>query len=123
MTLGLGKTETFSRLEAVALGEAQLRQPRVPGDLRFQFEKLDCLLVGISSVLYFTDIYASRGTYPYSFGIPERGGLFECLDSSYLRRATDGTGLSGGIYENNKHFIYFDRHFHWHIIAEGVEID
>ena len=120
--ISLESKETVESVSLLVEGLGEMRKPRFCGDIVMDFRSYSAStsieLVNIASTMYFDDVFVSDGTFPYSLKL-ERPGFFECFGSSFFKRFTEGYG---GIFENFRHFGYFDKDFHWIIIAEDARI-
>lgn len=122
---GLGN-ESVERMTLIAEGNATEGNTGQVGLLHFVFPREDgdihVKFVYVSSVLYFDELFADKSSYPYEFHTYEKNGLYECIGSSYLDRITTDLHITGGMFQKNRHFVYFNDDFYWHITAEGIEV-
>jgi hypothetical protein len=120
---GLHPTETFEALKLIQEGEAVQGLPRFPGDICLQSPEKSFRFADVSSVFFFDEVFMHKSCYPYMYSVYEEDGLFECIGSSYLERLQEDMVFSGKAFTAHRHFVYFDRHFLWHITAgELVEV-
>jgi hypothetical protein len=127
----LTENETVDSVQLIAAGVSEMRKPRFAGDIVFEFDEFGkrCMIevCGIHSVMYFYEIFANQGTYPYPSyierGIREDGVsavFFECIGSSYFQRSVMGFEWMYGEY---RHFGYMDRDdYFWNIIAREIRV-
>ncbi|MFZ5965468.1 hypothetical protein ACOXXX_21220 [Thalassococcus sp. BH17M4-6] len=117
--------ERAERLVLIAEGEATPLLPRFPGDLRWSFDALDPSLEvqfdNVSSVMFFDEMFTTSENFPYLKACDHKIGLFECIGSTYLDRLRDNP-MTGRTFRNHRHFLYWDKHFDWHITCEEIQI-
>jgi hypothetical protein len=127
----LTENETVDSVNLIAAGLSEMRKPRFAGDIVIDFDEFGrrstIEVCRIASVMYFYEVFASQGAYPYPShlerGIREDGIsalFFECIGSSYLRRFINGVEWMYGEY---RHFGYMDRDdYFWNIIAREIRL-
>jgi hypothetical protein len=123
--LGLNLNDAnFSRMDLILEGSVSVPSGHLNGDLNWRFSNesgaLDLYFSWVAFVCYFDDVLSSAKNYPYAFeGLPT--GVYEVIGSGFLENFRKNS-LSGDLLAKHRHFVYFDSHFYWHIIARDIQI-
>jgi hypothetical protein len=113
------------KMNLVVKGTAKMGSPIGVGDLDWVFETSEGVVAlrfgWIAHVSYFDDLLATIENYPYAFlGLPD--GVYEVSSSAFLG-SFQNNPQSSDMLRAHRHFVYFDSHFFWQIIAHKVTIE